>query len=190
MRLVKTYDFDGIRGYELGWSLAGPPWMTTYLYVVDRTMIDTGQAHMGKEVLEISKSCRVEQVLLTHHHEDHSGNAARIQGELNISVFGHPMTVEKMKKPFKILPYQHYIWGATSPLHMVENLPEMQTNNDCLIPVYAPGHSKDHTVYLMPQRGVLFSGDLYLADKIKIFRSDEFVFDQIMSLKQILTLEF
>jgi glyoxylase-like metal-dependent hydrolase (beta-lactamase superfamily II) len=42
-----------------------------------------------------------------------------------------------------------------------------------MIPVHTPGHAKDHTVFFLPEKGVLFSGDLYLADHIKFFRSDK-----------------
>jgi len=56
--------------------------------------------------------------------------------------------------------------------------------------VHTPGHSKDHTAFFLKDAGVLFSGDLYLADKIKFFRSDEDLGAQIRSLKKILKLDF
>ena len=190
MRYKKAYDFNGIKGYEMGWSIAGPPMMTVYFYVVDHIMVDTGQSHMGKEALEIAKAQKVEQILLTHHHEDHSGNAALIKNELGVGVSGHPKTVSKMSKPYKILPYQHIMWGTTTPLDMEETPTEIETNGETLVPVHSPGHSKDHLVYHIPEKGVLFSGDLYLADRIKFFRVDEDVASQIESIKLLLSLDF
>jgi glyoxylase-like metal-dependent hydrolase (beta-lactamase superfamily II) len=58
------------------------------------------------------------------------------------------------------------------------------------VPVYTPGHSRDHTAYLVPERGWLFSGDLYIADRVKYFRADERIAGQIGSLKKVLSLEF
>jgi len=52
------------------------------------------------------------------------------------------------------------------------------------------GWVKDHTVYLEEENGRLFSGDLYLGDHIKYFRSDERLIDQITSLKKILKFDF
>jgi glyoxylase-like metal-dependent hydrolase (beta-lactamase superfamily II) len=95
-----------------------------------------------------------------------------------------------MSSFFKILPYQKYIWGKANPSH-VEILPKkIDTALGVMTPVHTPGHSDDHMAYFIKDAGVLFSGDLYLADKIKIFRSDENIGVQIESLKKILTLDF
>ncbi|MBT8359095.1 MAG: MBL fold metallo-hydrolase, partial [Deltaproteobacteria bacterium] len=122
--------------------------------------------------------------------EDHSGNAAAIKRFHNTAVFGHPLTKEKMNAPFQILPYQKYVWGKSAPA-TIEPVPQkIETALGQMVPVHTPGHSKDHTSFFLKKAGVLFSGDLYLADKIKFFRSDEDVGTQIMSLKKILKLDF
>lgn len=191
MRVCKSYEFDhGIKGFTLGWSLAGPPLMAVFCYVFDHVMIDTGQSRMARESLDIAREHRVDQVFLTHHHEDHSGNGALIHNALGIELFGHGLTREKLKKPYKILPYQHYVWGKTTPVG-VSPLPEfMETGLGRMIPIHTPGHSRDHMVYFLPEKGVLFSGDLYLGDRIRYFRSDEDMGIQIASLKKVLTLDF
>ncbi len=191
MRFCKKYQFDsGIQGIKLGWSALGPPLMTVYCYIIEHIMIDTGQSHMAKEVLNIARQSGVKQVFLTHHHEDHSGNAAVIQKTLDANVYGHGLTREKLKAPYPILPYQKYVWGKTTPVS-VEPFPEkIDTPLGKIVLVHTPGHAKDHTVFLLPGKGVLFSGDLYLADHIKFFRSDEDMGTQIDSLKKVLDLDF
>ncbi len=190
MRLCKKYDFNGIKGFKLGWSLFGPPLMTTYCYIINDLMIDTGQSHMQKEVLKIVKDYGIKKVVLTHHHEDHSGNAAAVKSNSGAKVYGNELTKEKMKTSFKILPYQKYVWGKSTPL-TIDLLPEkIETGMGEIIPVHTPGHAKDHTSFFLKNAGVLFSGDLYLADKIKFFRSDEDVNAQILSLKKVLKLDF
>lgn len=174
----------------MGWSLFGPPLLTVYCYIFDDLMVDSGQSHMQKEALEIAGDYNIKRIFLTHHHEDHSGNAAAIKQCYDTTVFGHLLTKEKMKASFNILPYQKYVWGKTTPL-TIEPVPQkIETAWGEMVPVHAPGHSKDHTVYLLKDAGVLFSGDLYLADKIKFFRSDEDLGTQIKSLKKILKLDF
>lgn len=190
MRLFKSYDFNGIKGYKLGWSLFGPPLMTVYCYAMDDIMMDTGQSHMQKQVLEIAGNHKIKRIFLTHHHEDHSGNAAAIKQELGVKVFGHPKTVEKMSTRYNILPYQKYIWGKTMPLSMEPVPKEIKTASGDMVQVHTPGHSKDHTIYFLPGKGVVFSGDLYLGDKIRFFRVDEDMGAQIVSLKKILKLDF
>ncbi len=191
MRVCKPYEFEcGIKGFRLGWSLVGPPLMSAYFYLFDGLMVDTGQAHMGPEVLEIARENRVNRVVLTHHHEDHSGNAALVHGQMGVQIFGHDQTRAKMESGYPILPYQKYVWGKTTPVEM-EALPErFDTGLGPLIPVHTPGHSRDHMSYFLPDQGVLFTGDLYLGDRIKFFRSDEDLGAEIDSLKKVLELDF
>ena len=59
-----------------------------------------------------------------------------------------------------------------------------------VLPVHTPGHSRDHTVFLEKNNGRLFSGDLYLGDRIKYFRADERITDQIASIKKVLKYDF
>ena len=66
----------------------------------------------------------------------------------------------------------------------------METATHRFIPIHTPGHSKDHTVYLEPEQGWLFSGDLYLGERIKFFRSDEKMEHQIRALKIVLQHDF
>jgi glyoxylase-like metal-dependent hydrolase (beta-lactamase superfamily II) len=141
-------------------------------------------------VIKLLEKRRLEQIVLTHHHEDHSGNAAALAFEHKVPVYGHPLAVEKMQAQNRIFPYQYYIWGPSAPLKMRE-LPEtVDSNRFVLKPFHTPGHSKDHMVYYEEKNGWLFSGDLYLADRIKYFRSDERMLDQIASLRKISTLDF
>ena len=190
MRLCKKQDFKGIKGFKLGRSWFGYPMMTAYCYLFGDIMIDTGLSHIQKEILRIAGNHKIKRVFLTHHHEDHSGNAAVIKNKINAEVYGHSLTIEKMFAPFKILPYQKYMWGKATPLSVKPLLKNIETDLGTMIPVHTPGHSKDHTVYFIKDAGVLFSGDLYLADKIKFFRSDEDLGIQITSLKKVLKLDF
>lgn len=191
MRVCRPYEFAcGIKGFRLGWSLAGPPLMSVFFYTFDRLMIDTGQSRMGQEVKDIALGAGVDRIVLTHHHEDHSGNAARVSQTTGASVFGHDLCRSKMAGPYPILPYQKYMWGRTVPVG-VSRLPGFfDTALGPLVPVHTPGHSRDHTCYHLPDQGILFSGDLYLGDRIKYFRSDEDLGQEISSLKKVLALEF
>jgi glyoxylase-like metal-dependent hydrolase (beta-lactamase superfamily II) len=191
VRVCKSYTFDnGIRGFKLGWSLAGPPLMTVFCYLFDHTMIDSGQSHMERQVIAIARENRVKTLFLTHHHEDHSGNAAMIHKLLGTAVSGHPKTCEKLKTPYGIFPYQKYVWGRTTPLGVNPFSASVETSLGKLIPLHTPGHAKDHVVYFLPEKGVVFSGDLYLGDHIRYFRADEDMGTQIDSLKKVLALDF
>lgn len=190
MKIFKQYDFGEVTGWELGWSPVGRPVMTAFLYVVDSVMIDTGLRHMRRYALEIARSSNIRAILLTHYHEDHSGNAAAISRDLDIPVYGHYLTAQKLASGYRIYPYQHLMWGRTDPV-AVRRLPEIWEQNGLrLQPVHTPGHSRDHVCYLDAENGRLFSGDLFLSAQVKYFRADEHIDEQIASLKKVLALDF
>jgi glyoxylase-like metal-dependent hydrolase (beta-lactamase superfamily II) len=189
-KFIQKHDFQDVTGFEVGYAPVGSPLMNVLFYQVEDLLLDTGQSHMGKTVLSMLKERRVRRIFLTHHHEDHSGNASLISGQKNIPVYAHEETAQKLSAGFKIMPYQMLLWGRASPVEVLE-LPEVIPGEKItLLPVHTPGHSKDHTVYYEKERGWLFSGDLYLGSRIKFFRADEKVYETISSLRKVLKLDF
>ena len=179
-----------VTALELGYGIIGRPLMNVYCYLIGDTLIDSGQAKMAGEMKSFVLANRIEQLLLTHHHEDHSGNAAMIAMACGAVVMGHPLTAHKMNHIRPILPYQHLIWGQSKAV-TVSPLPQVVSSDGfSILPIHTPGHSKDHTVYLEMQYGWLFSGDLYLGDRIKFFRYDEKIDQQIHSLQTVLQHDF
>ena len=191
MNIVKTHRFFAkVTALELGYGLIGRPLMNVLCYLVADTLIDSGQTRMAAEMKSFVTHHYVTRVLLTHHHEDHSGNAAMIARQCDARIVGHSLTRQKMNAIRPILPYQHLVWGQSRQVD-VEPLPAVvETDGYRFLPIHTPGHSKDHTVYLEPEHGWLFSGDLYLGERIKFFRSDEKIDQQIQSLRTVLTHDF
>jgi len=190
MNVINIKKFGRIEAFELGYGLLGKPIMNVHFFLVDEICIDTAQSLMRKNVLGIIREKKINRVLLTHFHEDHSGNAAAVSKVKTVPVFGHPITIQKMKAGFSILPYQHMIWGASEKIEMIPLPSIVHSNSISLVPIHTPGHSEDHTCYLEKNEGWLFSGDLYLAPRIKYFRADEKMEDTIQSLRKVLALDF
>ena len=190
MNIIKSEYFGDVEGIQLGYGPIGSPLMSVFMYVVDGLVIDTGQHNMAKALGRLLKEKAPGRIVLTHHHEDHSGNAAMISKLHSIPVMGHPLTAEKMESGFSILPYQRFVWGNSPALKITHLDGDIETDRFRFTPVHTPGHSKDHTVFIEKQRGWLFSGDMYLNDRIKFFRSDERFAEQIVSLKKILEFDF
>ena len=190
MHIVRKLNFGEVAAFELGFGPVGRPVMTVYFYYIDGILIDTGQSNMRKHIPSLLQGKECKTILLTHHHEDHSGNAALINRTHGANVFGHPFMIEKMRGGYRILPYQHVVWGRAGKMEVLPLPPMIETGRFTLLPLYTPGHSKDHTVFLEKENGWLFSGDLYIGEKIKFFRSDEKMKDQIESLKKILVYDF
>lgn len=171
-----------------GWSRK--PFVTVYCYLVDGLLIDTGPRRMHRAVAKALHGTPLNRVILTHHHEDHSGNAALIHKRLQIPVLGHADAGRKLAKGYKILPYQHLLFGAALPVPVTPLPVVIESDHLRLTAIHTPGHSKDHTVYLEEKKGWLFSGDLYIGSRIKFFRVDEDFSQTMTSLRTVAALHF
>ncbi len=191
MNVINQHRFkEGVTALELGYGILGRPLMNVLCYVVGDSLIDTGQTLMAAAVEAFIDGRRIGRILLTHHHEDHSGNAAMIARACQARVMGHPLTAYKMQHIRPIMPYQHLVWGQSRPVDVLPLPTEVVADEYRFLPIHTPGHSNDHTCYLEPDHGWLFSGDLYLGERIKFFRSDEKIDQQIRSLQTILQKDF
>lgn len=190
MFFIKHHNFGPVQAFEVGIAPAGKPVKSVYLYMVGSIVIDTGPYHLRKQIGNIFDGSTVATILLTHHHEDHSGNAALLQRRFNAPVYLHSYGREKLAKGFRILPYQHLLFGKAPSLQAHILPATIETEQLTLKAIHTPGHSKDHTVYLAEKEGWLFSGDLWVGEKIQFFRVDEHIDQQIASLKKIAVLDF
>jgi glyoxylase-like metal-dependent hydrolase (beta-lactamase superfamily II) len=132
----------------------------------------------------------IHRILLTHHHEDHSGNAAAIKQATGAAVLAPSLAIPKLRRGFPIRAYQHLVWGR-APRVDAKPLPaRIASRRIALTVLPTPGHSRDHTVFFEPDRGWLFAGDLFIGTRIKFFRADEDIHAQIASLRQVRSLAF
>jgi glyoxylase-like metal-dependent hydrolase (beta-lactamase superfamily II) len=176
--------------YELGQSPIKSLLFTVFFFKIDGILIDSSAMRCRNMLPDFGRNGAPHKLYLTHHHEDHSGNASFFQKKYQLSVYGHPKCAEKLKNSFDILPYESILFGKPEPV-VVNEVPEtFETSNYRFETIHTPGHCDDHVCYYVPSEGWLFSGDLYVADKIKIWRKGESVAQQIQSLEKLLQLDF
>jgi len=185
----EMHDYGDIKGVRVGGSIFGSPLMTVIFYHLDDILIDTGPYCARVSIKKYIECNKIDKALLTHYHEDHAGNA-RFLVDNGIRVFGHEKTVSKLEKKNRLKPYEHILFGKLESV-TIDLLPTVvNTEHFNLVPIHTPGHSCDHTVYHEPNRGWLFSGDLFLGAKIKYWRRDEDMRATLESLDQVLKLDF
>lgn len=164
---------------------------TTFIvYRIGTTLIDTGPSNQWKEVRSQLEGVDVRQLLITHHHEDHSGNGQRIADLKNLTPAAPVQGQEKLATGYYTPPMQRMIWGKPRPVK-TRTLPEELTLEDGtpVIAVHTPGHAKDLTCLYFPEQKYLFSGDMYISQSLKYFRADENLEQLIGSLEKLLKLD-
>ena len=169
---------------------------TTFIvYRIGDTQIDTGPSNQWRQVRQIleqeGQNTPLRQLLITHHHEDHSANAARISALTGVTPYAPEQARTKLTQGYRTPLMQKLIWGSPRPVQ-THPYPDHITLADGspVIPVHTPGHAKDLTCFFMPQQKYLFSGDMYIARSLKHFRSDENLQQLINSLDTLLALDF
>ncbi|WP_315900077.1 MBL fold metallo-hydrolase [Ferrimonas balearica] len=165
---------------------------TTFIvYRVGDTLFDAGPPNQWSSVAAFVSERPVRQLLLTHHHEDHSGNAGRIATLTGVTPMAPEPGRAKLARGFATPPLQRLIWGAPSPLATEPLADDLHLEDGSPIqPVFTPGHAPDLTCFHLPQQGWLLSGDLYLSRKLRYLRSDEDLAELMASLRKVLTLPF
>ena len=153
------------------------------IYVVRGTMIDSGFHRARDVILEARAQLRVDGVIVTHWHEDHAGNVA------TLARHGVPIAMraetEVMLRHAPELPlYRRLVWGRPPALDMDFKRYEAEGFEF----LHTPGHSSDHQVVWDTKTGTVFSGDLWLGVRSRVFHSAEDPYRIVESLRRIAAL--
>ncbi|MEQ8174835.1 MAG: MBL fold metallo-hydrolase [Syntrophomonadaceae bacterium] len=179
----------------MGRLINGKPFYTMSCYLVDGLLIDTGPFHVAVEIEQAFASYPVRQIVNTHHHEDHISNNIVFQEKLGIGpALAHELAVPLIKNPeiwtSRLRHYQHLAWGVPPASDAVVIGPEVTTERFRFQVLHIPGHSDDHIALLEPEKGWLFSGDLFISEKLSTLRSDENANEILDSMHMLLQREF
>ncbi|MFZ5482343.1 MAG: MBL fold metallo-hydrolase [Myxococcota bacterium] len=176
--------------WRMGRAVGGRVWMWVYVYVVGDTMVDSGLGPLGEQVVAAARERGVRRAVLTHHHEDHSGNAARLLAE-GVDVRASAATGRLLAAPSPVPFYEHLFWGGPPrPARPVALAGEVGLGDLGATVIPAPGHCDDQVVFHVPSEGWLFSGDVFLHERVKLFRRDEDFAATLATLERLCALDF
>jgi glyoxylase-like metal-dependent hydrolase (beta-lactamase superfamily II) len=165
----------------------GTRWANFYLVVEgdEATLVDAGYPGYAKQVPRALESVGLKEsaiaaIVVTHHHVDHAGSAARVRAATGARVLVGPgdAAIVRGERPSHVPPgFYRQSWrpsmlrylahsavsgGATyRPTSEVELLEDGQVLDvpGRPRPVYTPGHTAGHVSVVLDELGVLFSGD-------------------------------
>ncbi len=187
----KTF-LQGIAGWQ---GIREMPWnrpfkMSVCLYIIDGLLIDTGPYSLGSESIRFFNENTIQQVALTHLHEDHSGMAAWLQEKSNLPVYLHAGSIAEAAIEPELEKYRMEIWGRR-PAFKAQSIPEQIITDKYRFEVIdTPGHCRYHKAFLEPDQGWLFAGDLLVNIKPKSVYWEENMSEMINSLEKICALGF
>jgi glyoxylase-like metal-dependent hydrolase (beta-lactamase superfamily II) len=164
-------------------------------YRIGRTLIDTGPPNQWRAVrqfaLDQDEAHGIDRVLLTHHHEDHAGNAARLRELLDVPVYAPEASLNRLREGFPLEPYRWIVWGNPRPVEakpVPDTLPLADGTTLRTLPT--PGHADDMVCYLAEDHGLLFAADLYVTPRPQYLRYDENAPRLIESIHDVLEHDF
>ncbi len=190
MAVVDQFEFEDVEGLRVG-RFTQRINTTCYVFRVGETLIDTGPPNQWKWIRDFIRQRNIRQVLITHHHEDHSGNGAGIQQELGIPVYAPPTTVPYLKNGYKVHLYRRIVWGNPARYGARPLPPQFRASDGWIFKIIpTPGHSQDMHCVLVTDKGWLFTGDLYISHKPQFSRAEEKPLVEIDSLRKILEEDF
>ncbi|MCP1144337.1 MBL fold metallo-hydrolase [Lysinibacillus endophyticus] len=192
MMIKKSIDFGNINGisYANGKVTFNKVSMNVYCYVVDGMLVDTGPRSLMKELTPFLLGQDYEQVVITHHHEDHTGCASIIEQQRSVPIYIHQMSVEECKKPAHYPMYRKLFWGKRKPFHARGLDSTISSRTSTWDVIETPGHAEDHIVLLNQQTGQLFTGDLFVQPKTKLILRNESIPTILRSIEKVLTYDF
>jgi endoribonuclease LACTB2 len=164
--------------------------LNVYCFVVDGVLIDTGAKSLEKEFKPFFKQQDIDQVVITHFHEDHTGGAAFLQKELQLPIYMNDRMLDYCKKKADYPLYRKLFWGKRKPFQAKEIGKTFSSRHATWDVIETPGHAIDHLTFLNRETGQLFTGDLYCQEKTKVVLREESVPTTIASLQNVLTYDF
>jgi glyoxylase-like metal-dependent hydrolase (beta-lactamase superfamily II) len=170
--------------------------MSVNAFLVRGVLVDTAFPAVAGDVARLLDCGVVRGAIITHHHEDHAGNAGLI------ATRGLPVLVGERTRPYLHAPeriafYRRFTWKdmnapSTSALfderhvHASGSQPDDDRLDASLELVHAPGHSPDHHIVWDASTDTLFAGDLFLGVKVRVAHEDADARAELQTLRAMI----
>lgn len=183
--MIRVEDHGDVVHVRTARTLAGCALYWGGCYLVDGLLLDCGPPATAREFLRFVAGRSVMGLVLTHHHEDHMGAAPLLAAERRLVPLAHPLALPLLERGFEQELYRRAVWGTHGRVKAEPLGAQVRSRHLTFEVLHTPGHSADHVCLFEPEHGWLFTGDLFLAERLRYLRSDEELVPLIDSLEAV-----
>jgi glyoxylase-like metal-dependent hydrolase (beta-lactamase superfamily II) len=190
--MIQVEQHGPVTAIRMARSFLGRPLEWTAAYYVDGLLIDTGPHHTAGELVRVLRNVQVDQIVVTHGYEDHTGGLGRLlQHFPHAKVFAARRTIPLLKDPERIgmQRYRRLIWGKPEPVQHVLPLDDLGdrifTGAYEFRVVETPGHTRDHISLFEANQRWLFCGDTFAPGRDRALSTECDLFAMMGSLRTL-----
>ena len=188
--MLEHSEFEGVHYWKVARSYFGKSLYTTGFYLLDEVLIDCGPPNARRQLIPLFRDLPAKRILITHHHEDHTGNAAFLARTRGLPVSGHRDGCGSLELISRGIPfYRRVVWGVPDAFPYSTAPESQETSKHLLQALETPGHSRDHLCFFVEKKGWLFTGDLYLSGYLRYLREDEDIHALMYALRRMIQLK-
>lgn len=180
---------QGVTCVKMGRTVLGQELRTSWSFLVDGLAVEGGSPHFKAKLHAFYQKNKPKQAVFTHGHEDHAGNVD-LFNQLGITPSLHQNAVNYLSSPSVIPYYRRFVWGtpAAGQGQVIGKI--IQTDKHTFQVIASPGHSEDHICLYEEKEGWLFTGDLYVGERIFYLYENENLPKMKETLKSLAAIQF
>jgi ribonuclease/clavin/mitogillin len=159
--------------------------MFVYSFLIRDALFDTGTGNALVEFEEFVSKNEINQVYISHSHEDHVGCLHIFDGK--IKIYANEKTEKDLREPQTIGEFFDFVWGQPKPVSNITTLPDtFSIGNLSFEVIPLPGHAADMVGFYEPEKKWFFSFDAVpLPSKKRIAMPEENIPLMVATMEKI-----
>lgn len=158
-------------------------------FLIGDTLVDSGCPATARELATWCEGRKIRRVVHTHHHEDHVGGDGELVRRFGADIFAPARSATIMGSFYRLPWYRRLVWGQPGDVSARTFTAEVEIGSHRFVAIPTPGHCLDHVCLFDPDRRWLFTGDLFIHQRVTHLRLSEDAHVILASLRQVLALE-